>query len=221
MFLFVLLGCSHKPIENGWSHGVVTQAKDFFASAFIITPDDDSVVLIDAGYNAKGKKVIAQLEEKGLSASDVTDIYITHGHEDHINGILSFPHAKISALATERDLLRESDIWLDHDLGDGDIVIMGSSELEVFALPGHTHGNAAYRVDDVLIMGDSAMAYRDDTLGPVAEKHSDDPALVEAALVQLGKELKDRSAEISWITFSHSGPLEGLAPLLDYQPDTE
>ena len=78
-----------------------------------------------------------------------------------------------------------------------------------------------YRVNDVLIMGDTAQSYKDGSLTPVAEKYADDPALAEQSLVEFAQRVSHRDSEIEFIAFSHSGPLSGLEPLLAYASSKE
>ncbi len=44
--------------------------------------------------------ILAALGRRGLAASSVSAISLTHGHGDHVAGCRLFPDAKIYALAT-------------------------------------------------------------------------------------------------------------------------
>jgi len=57
-------------------------------------------VLIDTGYNDTQEDLIAALRELGLDTRSITHIILTHGHSDHLGGILKegqniFPNAKL------------------------------------------------------------------------------------------------------------------------------
>jgi N-acyl homoserine lactone hydrolase len=49
----------------------------------------------------EGKDVISQLRERGLDASDIGVVILTHLHEDHASGIEGFPEAQFVVSATE------------------------------------------------------------------------------------------------------------------------
>ena len=59
-------------------------------------------ILVDAGYidssKSAGKTFIRPdilLKRLNINPSDITDIIITHPHNDHIGGIILFPHGKV------------------------------------------------------------------------------------------------------------------------------
>ncbi len=72
--------------------------------------DDARVLLFDTGAGAdpsvKAGRLQRSLAEAGVKATDVTDIFISHGHFDHIgglavNGALAFPNAVVHIAAAE------------------------------------------------------------------------------------------------------------------------
>ena len=216
MLFLTLFGCSIIGIEDGWQHGNVTQIKDFFTSTFLITPDDGSIVLIDSGFNKNAKPIVNKLADMGKTPEDVSMIFFTHGHTDHVNGTPIFPNAEIHAIAQEEEELAESDISIEVFINDRDVIDIGDSKIEVFWMPGHTAGNAAFLVDDVLVFGDCAQGLKDETLTPVDEGYSDDPEQAAKAIEKLAEIFKQRESDISWLAFSHTGPLKGVQALLDY-----
>jgi glyoxylase-like metal-dependent hydrolase (beta-lactamase superfamily II) len=212
------MGCSRLPIEDGWSHGNISQVKDLFTSTFVVEYED-GVVLIDAGYDEEAKPILSYLETKNKSSSDVLAIFYTHGHRDHIAGRKTFSNAQTYALSAERELIEEEGGTLDIELENQNIMTFGSTNIEVISVVGHTSGNAVYLVNDVLIMGDSAQARRDGTLESVADKYSDNPTQAANSIEELGIQLEPRKDEISWTVFSHSGPLRGIDALLNYRSE--
>ena len=212
----LLISCSRLPIEDGWSHGNITQVKDLFTSTFVIEYED-GIVLIDAGYDEEAKPILSYLETKNKSSPDVKAIFYTHGHGDHIAGSKTFSNAQTYALSAERELIEEEGGNLDIELEDQKTITFGTTNIEVISVIGHTLGNAVYLVNDVLVMGDSAQARRDGTLEPVADKYSDNPTQAADSIEELGIQLEPRKDEISWTVFSHSGPLQGIDALLKYR----
>jgi glyoxylase-like metal-dependent hydrolase (beta-lactamase superfamily II) len=84
---------------------------------------------------------------------------------------------------------------------------------EVFALPGHTRGSAAYLVHGVLFLGDAAHGMRDGTFG-VNEMFSEDGPANARSVRLMSERLQPRHTDIRQVAFGHSGPLEGLDALL-------
>ena len=217
MILLFLFACNIIGIEDNWNNGNVTQIKDFFTSTFLITPSDGSLILIDSGYNKEGKPILNHLETLGKSKEDISMIFLTHGHTDHVRGTNVFPHAEVYALAEEQEELDESNITIDVPITHGQVISIGDSTLEVFSVPGHSSGNAVFLVDDILIFGDSAQGLKDGTISTVAEKYSDDPQKAEDELEKLAQTFQQRATDVSWLAFSHTGSIEGIQALLDYK----
>src|SRR5687767_9731120 len=59
------------------------------------------VVLFDAGMDEQGRAVDALLKFLEASRGDVSDIFLTHGHPDHIAAVNLFPAARVHAGAAE------------------------------------------------------------------------------------------------------------------------
>ena len=49
----------------------------------------------------EGKDIVSQLRERGLTASDIDVVVLTHLHEDHASAIEAFPEAQFIVSATE------------------------------------------------------------------------------------------------------------------------
>ena len=50
-----------------------------------------------------GEELLGQLEDRGIAASDIGTIVISHFHADHIAGLRDFPEARFLATKAERD----------------------------------------------------------------------------------------------------------------------
>jgi glyoxylase-like metal-dependent hydrolase (beta-lactamase superfamily II) len=157
-------------------------------------------------------------------------ILLTHGHPDHRAAVGRFPDAIVLALAAEEPLIagreagkgplsrwfpaRPTGVTVDRPLSDGEAFTIGAREFRVFAVPGHTPGSAAYLVDEMLFIGDSADTATDGTLSPATWIFSDDQAVNRASLVALSARLKAEGVRIRAVVPAHSGPMtNGLAEL--------
>jgi hydroxyacylglutathione hydrolase len=98
--------------------------------------------------------ILAALAEKGWS---LTDIWITHHHHDHIDGVAGlkarFPQARVIGATKDAHRLPP----LDVAVGEGDELRLGESGAVVLETPGHTLGHLAYHFtdEDALVVGDT------------------------------------------------------------------
>jgi len=218
LLLLSLIACKNLPVEAGQAIGPLTTIDDGFVSAFLL-PTAEGAVLFDTGNDKKAKAVLEALDSRGLSADDVTDIFVTHGHGDHVKALSAFPNARVRALEAERALISEESAdgsTLTEPLAGGDLVEVGGHTIEVFSVPGHTEGSAVFLVDRVLVMGDVAIGRKDGTIKGPPKFFSDDPEKNDASVRALAEALDARGEVVDWLAFSHSGPLEGLDPLLNF-----
>ena len=160
-------------------------------------------MLIDAGMDSKGKALIAELQNMGLTPDDVHTILLTHGHGDHWKGCLAFPKAQILVEKQDIALIRGDrkpkgmmPAFFDkvipkkeppavlHELPDKETLTVDGETFTVISLPGHTAGCVAFLWKDILFSGDSFMATR--TGADAAPSiFSDDPGLNRESLKKL------------------------------------
>jgi glyoxylase-like metal-dependent hydrolase (beta-lactamase superfamily II) len=210
----------------------MTLVKDGFVSAGVVPFSEHEVALVDAGNDVQAKALLAELSRRGLGPEDVTVILLTHGHSDHTGGIAKFPRAQVMALAAEVDVVegrssggapilrfkspKPTGIRLSRTLQDGEVVQLGSFQVRVFAVPGHTPGSAAYAIGESLFLGDSANQDKQGRLKAAPWVFSDSTAQNRKSLVELARRLTGDSS-IKTLVFAHSAPLHrGTAPLVEF-----
>lgn len=100
-------------------------------------------------------------------------------------------------------LIYDADEWILIDIGyedtvnDGDILRIGSLDLEVWSTPGHTAGQLAFRLSGLLFSGDTI--YRDGCVGAIDAHHgSDIPAFIRSLD-------RIRQSDVEWLLPGH-GP---------------
>ena len=190
----------------------VETVKDGFVSVQILDVGDGKVALVDAGNDKTGAAVKAALAKRGLSPASVIAILLTHGHPDHTNGCRAFSGEQVYALAEETALIGEA-CNVTHPLKDGESFDVGTLHVETFATPGHTAGSAVYLTKGVLFFGDSAGASSSGELTKSVYLFSKNPTQNVASLKALDTRLQPRAAEIQYLSFAHTGPLQTLKPL--------
>ena len=194
----------------------IETVKDSFVSAYVLDAGPGKVALVDAGNDAAAKAILASLARRGLGAPAVSAIFVTHGHGDHVGGCKAFPDAQIYAMEADVALIGDK-AKVTHTLKDGEIVEVGDLRVEVFAVPGHTLGSAAFLAHGVLFFGDSAGGSKDGQVMKAVSLFSKDSDMNVASLKALTSRLQPRAEEIKVLAFAHSGPLDGFAPLVAFR----
>ena len=106
-------------------------------------------------------------------------------------------------------------------MSDGELLNIGGTVVQVFALPGHTPGSAAILVHGVLFLGDSAAATSGGALVSAPPVVSVDRDRNRQELKKLSERLQSRRNEIRWLAFGHQGPLQGIEALLEWAEGLE
>jgi glyoxylase-like metal-dependent hydrolase (beta-lactamase superfamily II) len=218
-----------RAIVDGQEINGVRVVEDGITSLAVVTIDGRQVVLVDAGNDANGQAILAELTRRGLGPEAVSTILLTHGHQDHVAGVHLFPNAQVMALEAEVPLVegragargpvtrlfpvRPTGITVTRQLQNGDVVTVGTTVFRVYAVPGHTAGSAAYLVNGVLLMGDSADVTSAGSLQGSPWIFSDSQSDNRASLRRLEQQLVADGADIRAIVPAHSGAIEGIGAL--------
>ena len=218
-----------RPLTDGQTFNSVRIVADGFSGIGVITIDERQVALVDAGNDSSGEAILAELSRRNLGPDAVSAIFITHGHGDHIGAVGLFPKAQVMALDAEAALVegragargpltrlfpvRPTGITVTRRLQDGDVVTVGGMPVRVYAVPGHTGGSAAYLVDGVLFLGDSADIDSDGNLLGAPWVFSDSQAENRASLARLEQRLAADGVKVMAMVPAHSGASDGIAPL--------
>lgn len=226
LFLYLAMrGLS--PIPDGRRVQGVEVVRDGYVSAYIVDLTPGEVALVDAGNDMDATAIIQALGRRGLSPSAVKAVLLTHGDLDHVRGIPRFPGSEVMGLSEDVELVEGRRVRgprrahptgarVGRTLSDGEVLALAGVRIEVFALPGHTPGSAAYLVHGVLLLGDSAEVSSKGQLQSGNWLFTANPTQNRAALRGLAARLRPRASEVKAIACSHSGVLEaGLAPLVD------
>ena len=108
-------------------------------SVYLLEGDDRSL-LIDAGaWMPHLAETVAKLTDKPVS------VVLTHGHGDHVGGVIGFPECWIHPADTIMigEGARHYGIKV-HLLSEGEVIDLGGRQIEVLATPGHTSGSVTF-----------------------------------------------------------------------------
>ncbi len=218
-----------KPVVDGLDVRGIRIVEDGIVTVGVVPVGPGQVALIDAGNDAGGAAILAELSRRQLGPSAVVAILLTHGHADHIGAVRQFPGAQVMALEREVPLVEGREgangpllrlmpvaatgITVTRALEDGENLMVGDLPVRVFAVPGHTAGSAAYLIGGVLFVGDSADADSEGVLQGAPWIFSDSQEENRASLVRLAARLRSDGADVT-IVPAHSGVvIDGLAEL--------
>ena len=198
-------------------YGVKSGGGIFFYGARV----GHNAILFDAGADPAAKPVDGLLGVLGAGRADVHDIFLTHGHFDHVSGAVPFSGARTylgaadvplaagtvapEAVAAKilRMVMRPEPINATMPLTGPRTIDVGEGRT-VKALPvgGHTTGSFAFLYEGVLFPGD-IMILKDGRLETTPAVFDAHPDLTRTAIRSLKTQLVAESVET--ICTSHGG----------------
>ncbi len=103
-----------------------------------VMEDEEVTIIADPGMVATRDLITGPLKKHGVSPEEVTHVFISHHHPDHIVNIALFPNAEIVDFWGRY----KNDLWKDH--GDDYEIAPG---IKVIRTPGHTKEDASLLVE--------------------------------------------------------------------------
>lgn len=181
------------------------------------------VFVVDLGWSGADSKLRRGLAQIGAAPDEVTDVFITHSHRDHINGWPLVRHARFHMMQAEvplflgqtghADLPSRAARTVRGDAGpwpgevdvrpfSGDTTfVMGADTIRAFVVPGHTPGSTAYLYRGILFAGDAISRPYTTGYGPGMGIFSTDRQRNHDALVSLFERL--RPYDVQWVCTAH------------------
>lgn len=147
-----------------------TPVTDFMQNSCIIW-DDESMEGIITDVGGEVDKLLDKVSKLGVN---LKEIWLTHGHVDHISGVADFvAKRKVPVMGPAK----EDDFWIeavpdisrsygfkpvaksfvpDKWLEEGDVLKIGKYEFKVLKVPGHTPGSVVFHCasEKLLLAGD-------------------------------------------------------------------
>ena len=169
-----------------WGERDSNSYRKIFCTSTLIQTEHD-IIIVDPSMS--GADMDYLLDSRcGLKASDVTKVFVSHTHGDHLVGIKSFEHAEWFMTSPEIEVLKEkgSDLAERFNTAAGEI----SNGIEVISLPGHTAGIGGLEFDAVegriAVVGDAVMT-RDFFRHRIGYHNSADFMAASATIERLAK----------------------------------
>ena len=191
--------------------------------------DGEQWVIIDIGYEDTVDEIINMIREIDLPFSGCQSLIATHADVDHIQGLAKAKQilrTSVSAHPLAASALQSGDriktfalieaqgidmsmppVEVEHLINDGDVIKVGSLELEVWLTPGHTDSQLSFRMGDYLFSGDNI--YRDGCIGAIDAHHGSDLIAFQKSLQRI------RESDVKWLLPSHGPIFEKDDALLD------
>lgn len=146
-------------------------------SVFLLKVDGE-YVLFDAGLGDFGGQMMARFAKLNINVDDIKFIYLTHLHVDHISGLVKKTDTGFEKIFRNAAIYlskAEHDGWMNdiekNDLQKAILGIYSDSlhlftfgdklphDVEVIDAVGHTPGHAAFRYNELLVVGDLMHGY--------------------------------------------------------------
>jgi glyoxylase-like metal-dependent hydrolase (beta-lactamase superfamily II) len=182
------------------------------------------VVVFDTGLDPQARPVDALLGALHASRDDVTDVFLTHGHVDHVAGAGALAKAKLHlgvadvALAAGQaspemllprllgKLLATPPVTANAPMTGAATFEIGAADaaktVKAFPVPGHTAGSYAFLYDGVLVVGDT-MLFKEGRLVTPPRVFDPHPAENAASLIALKKQLANETIDV--VCTAHGG----------------
>ena len=178
---------------------------------------DDRLVLIDTSADADAGKIMDYLAKIRVKPKDLSTIFVTHTHPDHVGGLAAIKHgspAKVAAHRIEADFIARKRVYdgppgVQRHPGTAVDVLLDDGQkhdgLLVIFTPGHTRGSISLLDESrsLLIAGDAAN--NESGLRPMDDRYNVDPKQHRESIKKLAKFSFENAI------FGHGSPIKGGA----------
>ncbi|CAM3778237.1 MBL fold metallo-hydrolase [Nocardioides zeicaulis] len=161
----------------------------------------DEVVLVDAA--AEPERLLELIGDRAL-----TSVVTTHQHWDHHRALAAVtaahPGATVVAGVPDADAIEEqTGVRIDRRVGDGDKVAVGTCDLDVVAVAGHTPGSVCLVLDDAAV-APTPHVFTGDCLFPGGVGNTRGDAAAFAQLLgDVENKIFDRLGDDTWFYPGH------------------
>lgn len=222
--LFLLAGCTMNLARvEGPDRNAIPTAWPWESLIYAARAQDGRVFVVDLGWRGAEEALERGLARIGARPADVTDVFLTHSHRDHIAGWTAVRQARFHMMEAEVALFLGQVSHADLPsrvsaaaVGDpgpwsGEVAVrpfsrdtvfaFGADTMRAFVVPGHTAGSTAYLFRDVLLVGDAISRAYHTGYGPAMGIFTADREANRAALASLFERV--RPYGVQWVCTAH------------------
>ena len=182
------------------------------------------VVVFDLGWYGAGGALERGLARIGARPEEVTHVFLTHSHRDHIAAWRSVRQARFHLHEAELDLFLGRTVHADlpsraaaallpaagpsasdltlRPFGADTAWVLGADTVRAFRVAGHTPGSSAYLFRGILFVGDAIRRTPLVGFGPALPIFTEDVARSETSLVELFARALPHGVE--WVCTAHA-----------------
>lgn len=221
--LLLLAGCTMnlREVEGPDANGIPTTWPS--QSLVFAARTADGVFVVDLGWSGAERSMRRGLARIGARPEDVTDVFLTHSHRDHIMGWRAVRQARFHMMEAEvpyffgerdhadvpsraaRAVRGDAGPWPGEvnvrPFSRDTVFVLGADTIRAFVVPGHTAGSTAYLHRRVLFVGDAISRAYHTGYGPAMGVFTEDRQGSHDALVSLFERL--RPYDVQWICTAH------------------
>lgn len=223
--LALLAGCSlHLREIQEPARAAAVPASFPWSSMIYAARTESGVVVVDLGWFGAERSLRGVLGRLGAQPEDVTDVFLTHSHRDHVAAWRLVRGARFHVARSEAPLFAGDSAHTDlpsrlgervfghespapgevevHPFRADTIFVLGGDTLRAFVVPGHTPGSAAYLLRGVLFAGDAISHDPLRGFGGAKRIFTRDPAAARASVASLWTRALPHGVE--WVCNAHA-----------------
>jgi len=194
------------------------------------------VIAIDLGWSGDSANFARALKQVDAKPSDVTMVFLTHSHRDHIAAWPLVRHARFFLASSEVPLFFGDSThrgWIPRTaddleppnlpkrgelsiqpIGSDTVMVIGADTLRAYLLPGHTPGSTAYLFRGTLFLGDAVTHSTIGGFGPAKRGFTADREAAIKSLERLWPRLPDGAVRYACTAHADCAPFSEVVKAL-------